>query len=737
MARWRDEGDLRGWGLLGNSNEDGTEGMDCTALFQAAIRSGRKTYYIPEGYFRITSTILIPTGVRIHGAHGWHACVVVDPAMDGALDAFQNEGWNATALKFDENIALSNFRIKANGFSRIKSNPDVEWGRCLRTGALKGLTIEKMVFQEGPQHCLDLACWKDNYVGVGHAGTVQGMTTDVRIKDSFFVDYCYDDGFTTHGADGVTVDNCTAVITDYAKSRHVYEITQNGFEVDDGSSNTVLSKCRTYGNDTNSKGFAIANQDGNPIPFNIRFENCDAYGTVTGVATLGVADAAHAFGSQAYRGRNYAIINCSLNYPHVAMDNAEFPSRGFDIQYGMDVVVENFRVNMRGQNGEAARSPCAVFNIIGVNVRIDGVRVEGVPDGQMGTIFGTGRSWFRITNAASSAVRIRNVDIDNIGWADRVIRDVDKKPGGALIEADYIKLGSASTDGRTKTVIMSAAVASFKNIAAPAGVQTLRIGPGLTDRTALFTGNVDVNYVDLATFTGGLRIVSETAADGSQPLPGLLFDRQYVSPVNSNGKGSISFRTSVSAPGALSVTAYDEDTSSYIPVFTVNYVGASLPKKAIAPVVNGDTNMGQSSAAWLNGYFVNSPQTVSDARLKSEVRDLTADELAAGLEIIKTLGFWSWLDKRGDREHAGTTVQKAMSIMESHGLEPFDYAFITYEKWEDEFTTVYQYDDEGKEIEGSGVEVLMKKAGDVYGFKVQELTLYLMRCLADKLLAGV
>ncbi|EIA2056997.1 hypothetical protein K5P63_005238, partial [Escherichia coli] len=236
------------------------------------------------------------------------------------------------------------------------------------------------------------------------------------------------------------------------------------------------------------------------------------------------------------------------------------------IQFGMDVVVENFRVNMRGQNGEPARSPCAVFNIIGVNVRIDGVRVEGVPDGQMGTIFGTGRSWFRITNAASSGIRIRNVDIDNIGWADRVIRDVDKNPGGALIEVDNIKLGSGSTDGRTKTVVMSAAVASFKNITAPAGVQTLRIGRTLSDRTALFTGHVDVNYAALATLIGGLRIVSETAPDGTQPLPGLLFDRQYVSSSNTNGKGSVAFRSSAAAPGTWSLTAFDEDSGLYQPV---------------------------------------------------------------------------------------------------------------------------------------------------------------------------
>ena len=731
-------------GVKGDSDETGTSGTDCTNGINQALRSGHGSFLIPEGYFRITGTIIVPSGVRIFGAHKWWSCIVVDPSMDGVLDAVQNEGYDLNVLSFDENIQFDNFRIKANGFSRVKSNPDVEWGRCLRTGALKGLSINKMVFQEGPQHCLDIACWKDAYIGVGHAGAVPGMTTDARVTDSYFIDYCYDDGLTTHGADGVTISNCTAMITDYAKSKHVYIITQNGFEIDDGSSNVVVSNCRTYGNDTNSKGFAIANHDGNPIPFNIRFENCDAYGTVTGVATLGVADAAHAFGSQAYRGRNYAIINCSLNYPHVATDNVEFPSRGFDIQYGMDVVVENFRVNMRGQNGEPARSPCAVFNIIGVNVRIDGVRVEGVPDGQMGTIFGTGRSWFRITNAASSGVRIRNVDIDNIGWADRVIRDVDKNPGGALIEVDNIKLGSGSTDGRTKTVVMSAAVASFKNITAPAGVQTLRIGRTLSDRTALFTGDVDVNYAALATLIGGLRIVSENASDGTQPLPGLLFDRQYVSSSNTNGKGSVAFRSSAAAPGTWSLTAFDEDSGIYQPVLAVSYNPGFSIKKYISPVNDGDTNNGNSAARWLNVYSVNGVITTSNATHKAGLREPTEAENMAFGRIARLPDVWKWIkrvEEEGDeaRWHSGPTVQAAIAIMEDYGLEWREYSCFCYDHQPyvpERRVTIPALIDEGTgDVLFPEHEQLIPatEESEEYGFRKEELLWRCMRALASQI----
>lgn len=720
-------------GVVGNSNAAGTVGTDCTVALNAALRSGPKDFFIPIGFFRITDTILVPSDVRLHGAHMWLSCIVVDPAMDGAKDALQNEGYNAVAVAYDKNIQLENFRIKANGFSRIKANPTVEWGRCLRTGSLKGLTIDKMVFQEGPQHCLDLACWKDNYIGVGHAGVVQGMTHDARVTNSYFIDYCFDDGITTHGARGVTIENCTSIITDYAKSQHTYVITQNGFEIDDGSSDVSVTDCRAYCNDTESKGFSTANHPGNPIPYNVHFMRCDTYEGVSGCTVFGVADSTHVFGSEQFRGRNYSFTKCSLNYPHVSLTNGTFPSRSVDIQFGMNVKITDFRVNMRGPNGEPARSPCAIMNLIGCDIVVDGFRAEGVADGNLGSAWQTGQSWFRIPDAAARNVVIKNVDIDNIGWADRVIRDIDKNPDGALTEVDNVRVGSASTDGRTKTVIMSSAQAKFSNIFAPAGMQVYRIGRTLTDRTALMTGDVELDYLNMKTLIGGMRIFSETAADGTQPQPGFLFDRQFLSADNSKGKGSLAFRTSAAAQGGLGVAAFDEDAGLYVPIHVTTYAAAGSPSKALAPIVHGDTNLGQFSSAWLNGYFVNAPQVVSDARLKSEVRELTEAEIAAGLEIAKSIGFWRWTDGRGDREHSGTTVQKAISIMESHGLIPFDYAFICYAQWEDEYQTVFQYDEDGKEIPDSATDVLIRSAGNIYGFKLEELNLFLIRCLVSKL----
>ncbi|MDM2897253.1 tail fiber domain-containing protein [Citrobacter sp. Cpo030] len=58
LARWRDEGDIRGWGAKGNFNPTTQSGDDDTAAFLSAIASGRKTFKLPKGNFKITSKLV-------------------------------------------------------------------------------------------------------------------------------------------------------------------------------------------------------------------------------------------------------------------------------------------------------------------------------------------------------------------------------------------------------------------------------------------------------------------------------------------------------------------------------------------------------------------------------------------------------------------------------------------------------------------------------------------------------
>jgi hypothetical protein len=62
------------------------------------------------------------------------------------------------------------------------------------------------------------------------------------------------------------------------------------------------------------------------------------------------------------------------------------------------------------------------------------------------------------------------------------------------------------------------------------------------------------------------------------------------------------------------------------------------------------------------------------------------------------------------------TVQRAIQIMQAHDLEPFGYGFICHDQWQAEPETL----NEGEEFSTPG-----KDAGDRYGFRTDELLLFL------------
>lgn len=152
--------------------------------------------------------------------------------------------------------------------------------------------------------------------------------------------------------------------------------------------------------------------------------------------------------------------------------------------------------------------------------------------------------------------------------------------------------------------------------------------------------------------------------------------------------------------------------------------------EAIIPATgDGVTSLGRETDRWNTVYSVNGVQTTSDARLKSAVRELSQPELAAAAQLAEGIGFWEWNDQQRDREHCGLTVQRAIEVMESHGLSPFDYSFICYDEWEDEWGGEWeQYVNDAGETDYrlTGNTVLVRAAGSLYQFKDNELNRFLI-----------
>lgn len=97
---------------------------------------------------------------------------------------------------------------------------------------------------------------------------------------------------------------------------------------------------------------------------------------------------------------------------------------------------------------------------------------------------------------------------------------------------------------------------------------------------------------------------------------------------------------------------------------------------------------GTAAVCWSELFAANGTINTSDAREKTSVRPFTPAELAAGVELGRGIGVYQWLamvEAKGDsaRQHISITVQGAIAILESHGLDPFAYGFICYDQWED------------------------------------------------------
>ncbi|HEY9818747.1 MAG TPA: tail fiber domain-containing protein [Candidatus Obscuribacterales bacterium] len=112
----------------------------------------------------------------------------------------------------------------------------------------------------------------------------------------------------------------------------------------------------------------------------------------------------------------------------------------------------------------------------------------------------------------------------------------------------------------------------------------------------------------------------------------------------------------------------------------------------------------------------------SDARDKSVRGTLNVQELAAAKELANAAVIFQWNDAIAEkgpdaRLHCSPTVQSVISIMESHGLDPFRYGFVCYDSW-GEIPMV---------VEEETGEVLQsyQPAGDRYSLRPAELSFFI------------
>jgi len=171
---------------------------------------------------------------------------------------------------------------------------------------------------------------------------------------------------------------------------------------------------------------------------------------------------------------------------------------------------------------------------------------------------------------------------------------------------------------------------------------------------------------------------------------------------------------------------------------------------AVGPGADNTQDLGEASLRWAVVRAGTGSINTSDAREKTDVVPLTAAELAAAADLARAPGTYQWLAavqaKGADaRWHAGLTVQQAIAIMQSHGLDPMRYGFICYDQWPETPEVVNSWpaqdavlDDEGNVVTpaveaGSEIAQEYRPAGDRYSFRHDELLLFIVRGFAARL----
>jgi len=164
----------------------------------------------------------------------------------------------------------------------------------------------------------------------------------------------------------------------------------------------------------------------------------------------------------------------------------------------------------------------------------------------------------------------------------------------------------------------------------------------------------------------------------------------------------------------------------------------------LRPSNNNAMSLGDGTNRWSEVFAVNGTINTSDAREKTAVSALNDAELTAAKQLAKEIGtfkFLSAIAEKGDaaRHHVGMTVQRAIEIMQANGLDPFGYGFICYNQWDDQ---VRHYEatseipavlDEDSNVIEPAIPAQPERtevdavAGDRYGFRVDQLLLFIAR----------
>lgn len=218
-----------------------------------------------------------------------------------------------------------------------------------------------------------------------------------------------------------------------------------------------------------------------------------------------------------------------------------------------------------------------------------------------------------------------------------------------------------------------------------------------------------------------------------------------------NGAGSNARSASIRSTQTVSgnnadLGFYTADGSTPLERLKITHAGV------VQPGADNAQTFGTGSLRWSVLYAATGTINTSDERDKVWRGTASAAELRAAKRIASELGFYQWADAVAEkggaaRYHFGACAQQVWSIMADEGLvdpvtdgQPADapYAFLCFDEWEatPEVPAVDEVlGEDGEVITPAQMAVPGRDAGNRFGLRIDQLTLFLIAAQEQRLSA--
>jgi|GEM_PF-1456753 len=152
------------------------------------------------------------------------------------------------------------------------------------------------------------------------------------------------------------------------------------------------------------------------------------------------------------------------------------------------------------------------------------------------------------------------------------------------------------------------------------------------------------------------------------------------------------------------------------------------------PQQSGQISLGISQLYYKDVYSQNAVTVVSDARYKTEISELTEQELQCAIacgKLYRKYKLNAAVDEKGlnaARYHIGVIAQEVVQCFTDHNLDWRKYGIITYEKWDAIEAVEYQaatYDENDQELTPEIQAIEGREAGEIYMVRYDELNSFI------------